>query len=172
LVVAQLLAPLENVRAAIIPFSWLLCVLSLSPLGQREQQQGVDSLIFSCASPLKQQFPAVVVAGVLLALLVVGGAVVRFALLGEWFSLLMLLTGALFMVSLALACGALTRTSRTFEVMFVLIWYVGPMQHSPLDFVGVEPLVSQAANAPLMFMGLSSALLLAAVQGRVWQLKA
>ncbi|MFT4937928.1 MAG: hypothetical protein ACI88A_000950 [Paraglaciecola sp.] len=169
--ISQLAAPLENVRLFIIPMSWLLCVLALSPLGQREKHQGADPLVFSCPSPMKLQFPAMLLAGFLLAITVVSPVLLRFILLGEWFSVLMLCSGGLFMTSLALACGALTRTSRTFEIVFVMLWYVGPMQHSGLDFVGVYPQVSMAAGAPLSFLIASLVLLAGAWQGRLWQLQ-
>lgn len=168
--VAQLLAPLEAVRAAVIPGAWILCVLTFSPMGHRELQQGADQLIFSCLSPLKKQFPAMLAGGFLVALMVVSPAFVRFIVSGEWFSVVMLLSGALFIVSLALACGALTRTSRTFEIVFTAIWYMGPMNRSPLDFVGVDPVASQAAGAPFGFFVVSVCLIAAALQGRRWQM--
>lgn len=126
LLLGQLIAPLETVRTVILPASWLLCVLVFSPMGHRELQSGTDSLIFSCISPIKKQFPAMLLAGILVALLVVSGALLRFLLSGEFFSIVMLLTGALFIPSLALACGALTRTSRTFEILFLTLWYIYP----------------------------------------------
>ena len=82
LLFAQLVAPVETVRTVILPASWLLCVLVFSPMGHRELQSGTDSLIFSCVSPLKKQFPAMLLAGILVALLVVSGALLRFLLSG------------------------------------------------------------------------------------------
>ncbi len=167
---AQLIAPLEAVRAVAIPGAWILCVLTFSPMGHRELQQGADQLIFSCLSPIKKQFPAMLLGGFLIAFMVVSPAFVRFVVSGEWFSAVMLLSGALFIVSLALACGSLTRTSRTFEILFTAIWYMGPLNRSPLDFVGVDPVLSQAANAPFGFFVASVCLIAAALQGRRWQM--
>jgi ABC-type transport system involved in multi-copper enzyme maturation permease subunit len=167
---AQLLAPLEAVRAVAVPGAWILCVLTFSPMGHRELQQGADQLIFSCLSPIKKQFPAMLLGGFLIAFMVVSPAFVRFIVSGEWFSAVMLLSGALFIVSLALACGSLTRTSRTFEILFTAIWYMGPLNRSPLDFVGVDPVASQAAGAPFGFLVASLCLIAAALQGRRWQM--
>lgn len=170
LAVAQLTAPVENVRLGVIPATWLLCVLMFSPMGHRELHQGAQQLVFSCLSPIRKQFPAMLLAGFLVALFVVFPAFIRFVLTGEWFSALMLLTGALFIPSLAIACGALTRTSRTFEILFTVIWYMGPLQRSPLDFVGVDPAVSQQQGAPLMFFIASLVLIGLALLGRKGQL--
>jgi hypothetical protein len=171
LFVAQFMAPMGTLRAAVLPATWLMCVLLFSPMGQREIQHRADSLIFSCLSPLKKQFPAMLLAGFLLALLVVSGGFLRFILSGEFFSALMLLTGSLFISSLALACGSLTRTSRTFEVLFTALWYIGPLNKSALDFAGVDPQFSQKTNAPLMFLSASLVLIMLALLGRKLQLR-
>lgn len=168
--IAQLLAPIEAVRIGIIPAVWLLCVLMYSPMGHRELQQGAEQLIFSTLAPIKQQFPAMVAGGFLVALFVVSPAFVRFIVTGEWFSALMLITGSLFIASLAIACGALTRTCRTFEILFTVIWYMGPLQRTAVDFVGVDPVASAAGNAPQMFFIVSVLLLLAALAGRRGQM--
>ena len=168
---AQLIAPLEAVRAVAVPGAWILCVLTFSPMGHRELREGADQLIFSCLSPIKKQFPAMLLGGFLVALMVVSPALIRFIVSSEWFSAVMLLSGALFIVSLALACGSLTRTSRTFEILFTAIWYIGPLNRSPLDFVGVDPVASQAASAPLVFLVVSMCLIVAALQGRRWQMR-
>lgn len=168
---AQLVAPFENVLLGIVPATWLLCVLMFSPMGLREMHQGADQLVFSCLSPLKKQFPAMVVAGFLVALFVVSPAILRLLFEGAWFSVLMLLVGALFISSLASACGALTRTSRTFEVLFTALWYIGPLQKTAaLDFVGVVPEASQQANAPMDFLMISILLLVGAAVGRKLQM--
>ena len=172
LMTAQIVAPQEVVRMAILPASWILFVLVLSPLGQRELRHGTDPLIFSCVSPLKKQFMAMLVAAVLIGLLAVGGAVIRFSLAGDWFSVAMLVSGVLFVAGLAMACGALTRTSRTFEVLFPAVWYLGPMQRvTALDFVGVDKFASQQANMPVSLLMVSLALFTLAWFGRRLQLQ-
>jgi hypothetical protein len=63
------------------------------------------------------------VAAALVLLMVAGGALLRFSLSGDVFSILMLMSGAVFIVLLAVVCGVVTKTSRTFEVLFTLLWY-------------------------------------------------
>ena len=75
--------------------------------------------------------------------------------------------GALFIVLLALACGVLTKTSRTFEVLFTMLWYIGPLNHTTyLDFIGVDLEMSKQVNAPLVFLSASVFLLLTAYLAR------
>lgn len=171
LMLAQLVVSTDILRGVMLPLSWLLCVLALSPLGQRETQHNTQQLMFNSPSLLKQQLPAMLVAGTLLLLMVSGGALIRFCLSADVFSILMLLSGSLFIVLLALTCGVLTKTSRTFEILFTVLWYMGPLnQATYLDFIGVDLDMSKQVNAPLIFLSVSALLLLAAFTARRRQL--
>jgi hypothetical protein len=60
------------------------------------------------------------------------------ALHGEWLGVLALVVGALFIPSLALCLGVWTGSSKSFEFIYSLLWYIGPLnQIMPLDFMGV-----------------------------------
>jgi len=171
LLLAQLFAPLEVVRSVILPASWILCVLIFSPLGQREKQEKVEGLIFSCLSPIKKQFPAMLLAGFLVAMGVVSMALFRFILSSEVYSVFMLFAGALFIPSMALACGTLTGTTRTFEILFTTLWYIGPLQGGGLDFIGVDINTSQQNDAALLFILVALVLIVLALQARKWQIQ-
>lgn len=173
LVVAQLIISVDILRTVVLPISWLICVLALSPLGQRETQHKAQQLVFNAPTLMKQQFLAMIAAGTLLLLMVASGALLRFALLGDMFSIVILLSGALLIVLLALVCGILTKTSRTFEIVFTILWYIGPLnQVTYLDFIGVNVELSKAINAPLVFTLAASFLLVIAYMARRKQIAA
>ena len=160
LMLLQLVVNTDILRAVVLPVSWLFCVLALSPLGQRETQHNTQQLVFNSPSLLKRQLPAMLVAGVLVLLMVASGALVRFGLIGDVFSILMLMSGAVFIVLFAVVCGVVTKTSRTFEILFTLLWYAGPINHSTyLDFIGVDLQMSKQINAPAVFLSVSAILL-------------
>lgn len=46
---------------------------------------------------------------------------------------------------------------------------IGPLNRTTADFIGVDPVVSQQANTPIVFLIVSTVLILAAFQGRKWQ---
>ncbi len=169
LAVVQLLLPLEVVRFAILPTSWLLCVLVFSGMGHRELSENAEQLVFSSANVLGKPFIAQLSAGFVVALMVVSPAFVRFAVSGELTSAMMLLSGALFIPSFAMACGALTNTSRTFEILFTVVWYAGPVQRSMADFIGINPQLSAQQQAPMMFLLTSIALIGLGYLGRLRQ---
>jgi hypothetical protein len=140
LIVAGLLLPLDNARGIMLPLAWFLPVLIWSKLGTREARYRTDQLVFSSAKALQRQLPAVWMAGVLLALVTGGGVALNLALHGEWPGVLALAVGALFIPSLALCLGVWTGSSKSFEFIYSLLWYIGPLnQIVPLDFMGVVP---------------------------------
>jgi hypothetical protein len=70
---------------------------------------------------------------------------------------------------LSAALGAWSGGSRLFEVVYLLLWYIGPLNRvRELDFMGVTP-GARAGGLGWIYLGLAVLLLLAAVGGRVRQ---
>jgi hypothetical protein len=90
------------------------------------------------------------VAGLTIALLAGSGMLLRAAWGGEAAHLKALLVGALFVPTLALALGTASGTRKLFEMSYLLIWYLGPVNRLvPLDFPGVTP-AAAAGTIPLI----------------------
>jgi hypothetical protein len=140
LIVAGLLLPLDTARGVMLPLAWLLPVLTWSKLGTRETRFRTDQLVFSSANILRRQLPAAWLAGVLLAVVTGGGVALNLALHGQLPVVLALAVGALFIPSLALCLGVWTGSSKSFEFIYALLWYIGPInQIESLDFMGALP---------------------------------
>jgi hypothetical protein len=78
-----------------------------------------------------------------------------------------LISGALFIPSLALASGVWSGTSKLFEILYILIWYLGPLNKvTELDFIG-----SHSSGSPQFFIPFSIALIAFAILGRSRQLR-
>ena len=119
--------------------------------------------MFSSERSLTRQFPALWVAGVMLALFSGGGVAVRLAFSQDWHTLAAWLAGALFIPSLALALGVISRGSRAFEALYTISWYMGPAhQIRGLDFMGTTP----ASSTPFPYFAAAAILLAAAYLGR------
>ena len=128
-------------------------------------------MVFSSANSLRRQLPAVWLAGVLLAMVTGSGVVVNLALHGEWPGVLAWVVGALFIPSLALCLGVWTGSSKSFEFIYTLLWYIGPLnQMVPLDFMGALP-GSVEAGIWQLYLAATIILLGLAFIGRKWQIQ-
>jgi hypothetical protein len=142
--IAQFAAPLDVARGPLLAVAWLWPALLWSAMGARETRYGVRQLLFSCARIVQRQLPACWLAGVTIALLTGLGAGSRLALAGRVPELFAFVAALFFIPSLALFLGILTGSGKFFEAFYTLLWYVGPMNHTPgLDFTG-------AANGALV----------------------
>jgi glucose uptake protein GlcU len=83
--------------------------------------------------------------------------------LGAW------TVGALFIPTLALALGVWSGSSKLFEVVYTLLWYVGPAnQFVALDYMGATRVSSRT---PLVFLMCALILGALALAGRKRQIQ-
>jgi len=167
IIIACLLNPSAAVREFALPIAWVWPILIWSAIGNREIHNNVQQLTFSSASPLLRQLPAQWLAGFIVTLLVSIGAIIRLTVDGDTAGLLALLSGAFFIPSLALACGVWSGTSKLFEILYMLIWYLGPLNKlMVLDYIG-----SHGNGRPEFFIPFSIVLIVLAFIGRARQIR-
>ena len=171
LIVACAATPDASGRGMLLACAWLWPVLMWSSMGVREVRDQTSQLLFSAPHPIARQLPAVWLAGVVLALLTGSGFGARVLLGGDWRELFAWLTGALFIPTLALALGVWSGSSKLFEIVYLLLWYVGPMHAIlTLDFMGSAP-GTAATRVPIIYFALTVAMATVAVLGRKRQLQ-
>ncbi len=170
LLIASLAAPLDAVRKVVLPLAWIWPILLWSALGTREARHGTDGLVFSAAHPLGRQLPAAWLSGVVLAMATGGFAALRLGLGGDWAGLGAWAVGALFIPTMALALGVWSGSGKLFEILYLVLWYLGPMQRvKPLDYLGALP-EAVKSGVPLAYLAATGMLMLAVVTGRKRQL--
>ena len=171
LIVAGLLLPLNEARGLLLPLAWVLPVLTWSKMGTREERYRTGKLVFSSANSLTRQLPAVWMAGVLLALVTGSGVALNYVYHGDLFGVLAWMVGALFVPSLALCLGVWTGSSKGFEFIYIMLWYIGPINRiEPLDFMGALP-GSVAAGIWQFYLVITIILLGLSFIGRIWQIQ-
>jgi len=167
LIIVCIANPSETTRQIILPLAWVWPVLVWSAIGNREIHNNVQQMTFSSASPLWRQLPAQWLAGFIVTLLIGIGALLRFLIDGDTTGLLALLSGAIFIPSLALASGVWSGTSKLFEILYISIWYIGPLNKVlELDFIGANN-----NGRPEFFIPVSMALIAFAILGRARQVR-
>jgi hypothetical protein len=151
--IAILASPLETTKAYLLPLAWLWPLAIWSEMGNRERKNNTFQMVFSSARPVLRQLPAAWLAGVLAtALFEIAGAVV-FLLHGDLPALAGWVGAVIFVPTLALALGVLSSGSRVFEVVYVIWWYLGPLQKTPGgDFTSGPPQFYLLAAAGLLLL--------------------
>lgn len=166
LMLAGFIVPLSSGRRFLLGavFAWGLP--AFSSLGCRDALHRTDQLLLSAAGPLRRQLPASWLAGVAVALTLAAGVLARLLLAGEMLAFGAALVAALFAPALALCLGVWSRSRRPFEVAYMLLWYLGPMQGLwALDFLGLTE-QGPRHGMPWVFLALTGALLGLAFAGR------
>ncbi len=155
LVAVQLAVPYDYARLYALPAAWIWPLPIWSAMGTREARFNTGQLVFSSAYPLSRQFPAIWAAGLTVALLAGGGMLIRALLVGEGDHFKALLVGVLFVPTFALALGTLSGSRKLFEVIYLIIWYIGPVNGLPLlDFLGATDAAVEG-SIPLIYLAMS-----------------
>ena len=167
LFIASLVSTPETLRASLLPLAWLWPILIWSGMGNRELRHNTHQMVFSSGAPLLRQLPAAWLAGFIVAILAGSGAALKLLSAGDPVGLLAWLSGALFIPSLALALGVWSNSSKVFEVLYVSLWYIGPMNKiNTLDYLGAN-----GHGNPGFFIPFSILLIALAFIGRARQLQ-
>jgi hypothetical protein len=170
LLLAQALIPKAEARGLVLAFAWIWPVLLWSSMGVREMRHQTYQVLFAVPHPMARQLPAVWLAGVLLAAVTGSGFAFRLLLEKNLPGLFAWAVGAFFIPTAALCLGVWSSSSKPFEVLYTLLWYIGPMHALPVfDFMGSAPATS-ATRYPLVYCALTAILFVMAVAGRKRQL--
>lgn len=155
------------VHQGILPAIFVLPILIWSSMGNREIQNDVQQLAFSASSPLWRQLPSQWLSGFLITLLLAGGLLLRFISNADHTALAALLAAIVFVPSLALAAGVVSGTRKLFEIVYMTIWYLGPINH----MAGFDYLGSYGDGNPVFFILLSIILITTAFIARGRQIR-
>lgn len=159
LMVAECFVPMTVARSFLVMAAWIWPIFVWSEMGSRERRFGTAPLLFSAPRPLLRPLVASWLAGAGISLLLAAPVVVRSLALGRIPEAASLVVGAAFIPAMALACGSLTGGRKLFEVLYLLLWYVGPLNHVPaLDYTGAAP--GAASVAGILRFTLAAAVLL------------
>jgi hypothetical protein len=150
-------------------------VLVWSKMGEREARYQAEQLIYQAAYPLLRLLLSSWLAGVMLTALAASGVLLGRLIFAELFALLPWVLSVLFIPTLALTLGIWSRSSKPFEVIYPILWYLGPFnsqnQLLVLDYLGVHPEAS-VITSPLPVAGFIALLMLLALIGRQRQMSA
>ena len=166
LIVVCLVWPLDAVRRYLVLVMLLWPITLWSGMGNRERRYQMDQIIFSVPHPLRRQLSASWLAGFIIALIASGCITAILIANGQEYAIVSWLAGSLFIPSLALALGVWSGGPRLFEIIYILWWYLGPVEGVPVfDFMGVNHEAIES-GAPIYYLIASILFFSIAVFGR------
>ncbi|MEQ4301482.1 hypothetical protein ABNF97_08835 [Plantactinospora sp. B6F1] len=159
LAVGGAVVPVSAVPAAVLPLAWIWPVLLWSRLGTQSHEYGLTGLLGAYPGPRRRML-AEWIAGVALAGMTGLVPLLRMLLAQDVPGVAAGVAGALFVPSLALAAGVVSRTHRLFQVGYLALWYSACNGIAALDFMGAVRLDGRPAGpGPLLVAGCALALL-------------
>lgn len=158
LVALSFILPLDTVKTFVWPVIWVWPLALWSAMGNRESKFRTEELIFPSPNILTKLLPISWLSGVVVSVLISSGVAVRFILEGEITGLFVWFTGALFVPTLALTCGILVENNKLFEVLYLSLWYMGPLN----DFPMLNFMDANSSSTALIFLTITVSLLVVA----------
>ncbi|MFH0734958.1 MAG: hypothetical protein V1773_11065 [bacterium] len=125
--IACLIVPYDICTRNIFPLLWLWPLTVWSALGNQETKFNTGKIVFSISNLHCYQLPALWITGLLVAIIAGWGPGLRFIIEGSWNNVFAWINGALFISSLALFLGVWSKKSGVFEIIYLIIWFIGPL---------------------------------------------
>ena len=156
---ASLVKPAAASTALLLAAAWIWPVLTWSRLGTQRRENGLDTLL-GAHPGVYRQLAAEWAAGLVLTAVTGLGPLLRIAVAADSPRIAAWTAGALFIPSLALMLGTVSRTHRMFQAIYVILWYAAVNQVAAADYMGTVLINSRPAGpSPLLISGLALALL-------------
>lgn len=163
--VAGATTPIAEAVRLVVPLAWFWALARWSQHGARAEMHDVARLLASAPAPIRRQLPLQWLAGVAMGLVLALPVLLRLVAGGSAATALQALAGAGLVSALALACGALSRGPRLFELLFLILTYAS-LQRVPGTAVSGEHGVDLGNSSAFAHAAWAAGLLLVAAAAR------
>ena len=159
LVPARLAGPYGASTALLLAAAWIWPVLIWSRLGAQRRENGLDALLGAYPGSYRQ-VAAEWLAGLALTAATGLGPLLRMAAASDGLRVADWAAGALFIPSLALLLGSVSRSRRLFQALYLALWYAAVNQLAAADYMGTVLVHGRPAGpSPLLTAGIALAML-------------
>jgi hypothetical protein len=159
LVPARLAGPYGASTALLLAAAWIWPVLIWSRLGAQRLENGLDTLLGAYPGACRQ-LAAEWLAGLALTAATGLGPLLRMAAASDSPRVAAWAAGALFIPSLALLLGIVSRSHRLFQALYLVLWYAAVNQLAAADYMGTVLVHGRPAGpSALLVAGIAIAML-------------
>jgi hypothetical protein len=170
IVIAGIITPFDISYKFLLAAAWFWPMLIWSALGCRDQLYDTRQMVQSTPGGVWAQLSMQWLAGFFIAASIGSFIGIRVMIIGDFGTLAHWLIGAMFIPSLAMTCGIMTSGRKLFEVLYTILFYIGPLNKVPLcDFTG-SAVYGNIQSSLSLWGVITGSLLLATILLRKWQL--
>lgn len=148
--VGMIFAPLNIAYGILLPIIWFLQVTRWSELATKEKANQLHYFTYSSYKPLQRMLPAQIIAGVILALVLALPVMVRCGIAADGYAVFNIISGALFIVLLAVCLGIISGGKKLYEIFFFMITYLLVEKGFIADYMGAVPHNSHVVYIAIM----------------------
>ncbi len=123
LILGLIFASIDTAHKFLLPILWFLQVTRWSDLITKDTEYRTFYFIYSSFKPLDRIFAGRIIAGILSAFILASPLLIRTIIEGDYTSCMNIILGAIFIISLSTFMGVLSKSSKLFEISFLLITY-------------------------------------------------
>lgn len=134
--IVMIFVPIKIAHQFILPVLWFLQVGRWSDLGTKEKTNRIHYFTYAAYQPLKRLLTSQIIAGIVIAVALALPLMIRYIIAGDVMPVLLIFTGAAFIVSLAVCVGVLSGGKKLFEILFFAITYLNLNLFPITDYFG------------------------------------
>ena len=150
--------------ALLLAAAWIWPVLIWSRLGAQRRENGLDTLLGAYPGG-SRQLAAEWLAGLALTAATGLGPLLRMAAASDGPRVAAWVGGALFIPSLALLLGSVSRSHRLFQALYVVLWYAAVNQLAAADYMGTVLVHGRPAGPSALLVAVTAIAMLAVTSG-------
>ncbi|MBW9171762.1 hypothetical protein [Clostridium estertheticum] len=167
LILNSVSVPNNVAMSSIIPVTFIFPLLIWSKAGTLDKKYGTEQYLFSSTYYKIEQFIALWVSVAFFTAIISVGAIAKILISGGIVNVLALLVGIAFISSLAVFLGTVSGNSILFELIYIALWYMGPLNKLPyFDYLGFSH-ESILMGMPMVYSIISVVLIGAALLFRI-----
>ncbi|WP_160686548.1 hypothetical protein [Clostridium sp. C2-6-12] len=153
----------EILYKLLIPVIWILPIFIWSKLGTIQINFNMDDYLVTYNNYRKSQLFDSVIAGILFTMLMNISIIIKFIISNDYLGIVYILMGSVFVNTLGLFIGTVSKNATAFEITYMILWYVGILNgFTSLDFLGLTK-TALSAHTPIIFFAVGIILLIASI---------
>lgn len=166
--VALFIVPISEAHKMGLPIIWFIQINRWADIATKEKYNGTHYFTYAAYKPLQRLLTAQVLAGSLLAITLASPLILRYAIDGNYSTVISILLGAVFIIAFSVSSGIIFGGKRFFEIAFFMLTYMNISAMPEVDYFGA---FNQGAGYITLTAGIIGVLFFGAFTFRAYEIR-